>query len=265
MPTVALIQINVLSGDPEANLARVVPMLAEAADKGADLAVLPEMWTTGFCWDRLSDLAAQQGPVLDRLVEQAREHRLWINGSIALPVEGHDRPANTSVLIAPTGEVVAQYRKVHLFTLFQEQRHVTPGRERITRDTPCGKAGLAVCYDLRFPELFRAYALDGVILQLLPSAWPHPRLEHWRTLIRARAIENQMFVIAVNQIGSEGFRDGTQATYCGHSAVIDPWGHTLVEADEAEGVYLAQVDPEQATRLREKMTVLGDRRPQAYR
>lgn len=264
MPTVALIQINVVSADPEANLARVVPMLAEAADKGADLAVLPEMWTTGFCWDRLPELATQQGPVLDRLVELAREHRLWINGSMSLPVEGHDHPANTSVLIAPTGEIAARYRKVHLFTLFQEQRHATPGNDRVTCETPWGRAGMAVCYDLRFPELFRAYALDGVILQLLPSAWPHPRLEHWRTLIRARAIEDQMFVIAVNQVGSEGLSGGSEVTYCGHSAVIDPWGNTLVEADENEGVSLAEIDPSQATRLREKMTVLKDRRPDVY-
>ncbi len=268
MFSIALLQMPVATAKPEANLARAEPMLAEAAvARTADeplLAVLPEMWTTGFRWSRLAELAQRHAAIVERLGELARRHGLWIHGSMPLPAEDPQRPANTAVLIAPDGRVAARYRKVHLFTLFDEQLHLTAGQERVTHDAPWGRTGLGVCYDLRFPELFRAYALDGVVVQLLPSAWPHPRLEHWRTLVRARAIENQMFVVAVNQVGTEHFENGGEATYCGHSAVVDPWGERLVEAGEDQAVVTARIDPSKAIGVREKMTVLRDRRPGVY-
>ena len=126
-------------------------------------------------------------------------------------------------------------------------------------DTPWGPAGGAICYDLRFPELFRRYALDGALFCLLPSEWPHPRLAHWRTLLRARAIENQMFVVACNRVVETG-----DNRFFGHSAVIDPWGETLVEGDESEVLLFATLDTALVADVRQRIPVFADRRPAAY-
>ena len=261
--TLSLVQMKVIPADPEANLRKAAALVATAAAAGARLVCLPEMWTTGFQWDQYPRLLQDQDSTQKRLSALARQHRLWINGSV-LASDAQGRPANTSLLLDPDGACAGTYRKTHLFTLMNEQKYLAPGQSRCVVGTPWGKLGLTVCYDLRFPELFRAYALEGVELQLVPAGWPHPRLEHWRTLLRARAIENQMFVAACNQVGTEQIPDGGEATFCGHSAIIDPWGQVVVEAEEDERVLTAEIEVDQVHRVREKMTVLRDRRPELY-
>jgi len=133
-------------------------------------------------------------------------------------------------------------------------------------DTPWGPVGLSICYDIRFPELFRTYALQGARMALSPIAFPHPRLDHWRILVRARAIENQMFLVGVNRVGSEDFGSDGTVTFFGNSVIIDPWGRTVVEAGETEETLLtASIDLQQAEEVRSRMRVLGDRRPELYR
>jgi omega-amidase len=154
---------------------------------------------------------------------------------------------------------------VHLFTLFGEEKHVQAGEGLITADTELGRIGCSVCYDLRFPELFRKCALDGAEVQVLPAAFPHPRLVHWRTLVQARAIENQSYFIATNQCGIESH--GTtvgEVHYFGHSMVVDPWGEILLEAGEEEGVYLTDIDISLVAKVREHLTALNDRKPELY-
>ena len=142
---------------------------------------------------------------------------------------------------------------------FDEARTIRAGETVVAFDAPFGRVGLSVCYDLRFPELFRSYAARGAGVILLPSEWPHPRLEHWRTLVRARAIEDQCFFIACNRVGAD-----RNNRFCGHSMVVDPWGATLVEGDEEPGLLLATLDLSTVAEVRERMSVLRDRRPELY-
>ncbi len=262
--TVSLAQMRVTRSQPEKNLARAEALIAEAARRGSGLICLPEMWTTGFDWERNRLMAAEQEGVIDRVAAMAKEHAIWINGSM-LSLNEEGRPSNTSILFSPGGERTGVYRKTHLFSLIGEDRHMAPGRELTIVDAPWGRTGLSVCYDLRFPELFRTYALKGARLVLLPAAFPHPRLEHWRVLLRARAIENQMYLIATNQVGTEDLgRDGL-TSYFGSSVILDPWGKAVIEAGETEEMLLtATIDMERITEVRERMRVLQDRRPELY-
>ena len=262
--TVSLAQLSVERSQPEKNLQKGEEMVAEAARRGSDIICFPEMWTTGFDWAANERIAPQQESTIERIADMARRHHIWINGSL-LALNGQGKVANTSILFDADGNRAGVYRKSHLFSFIHEDRHMAPGESLCIVDTPWGRAGLAICYDLRFPELFRTYALKGVRLQLLPAAFPHPRLQHWKVLLRARAIENQVFLLAVNQVGTEDLGTGGVTTYFGHSAVIGPWGETIVEGSEDAGELLtAEINPGAIDRVRERMNVLQDRRPDLY-
>jgi predicted amidohydrolase len=148
---------------------------------------------------------------------------------------------------------------MHLFRLMAEEKYLAPGEAATLADTPWGKIGMAICYDLRFPELFRRYALGGAQLILVPAEWPHPRRAHWQTLLRARAIENQCFVAACNRVGTTG-----NSTFFGASAVIDPWGETLIEGGEAEMILTVTIDLALVDSVRRRIPVFEDRRPELY-
>jgi len=142
---------------------------------------------------------------------------------------------------------------------------MAPGDELTVVETPWGRAGLAICYDIRFPELFRTYALKGVEIVFCPMAFPYPRLDHWKILVRARAIENQMFMVGINQVGSEDFGSDGIVTYFGDSVIIDPWGRTVIEAGETDEMLLtATICMDRVREIRANMTVLADRRPELY-
>ncbi len=261
---ISIAQFDVATADPARNLDKTRNLMREAAEGGSDLVCFPEMWTTGFNWEKNAAMATEHETALERVGEWAREFGIWVNGTL-LSVNGAGRPVNRSVLFDTGGKLVAIYDKLHLFSLMDEDVHMAPGANLTTAETPWGTVGLSVCYDLRFPELFRSYALKGVELQLCPSAFPHPRREHWRILTRARAIENQMYFIAVNQVGEEDFGANTRARYFGTSTIIDPWGETVLEADECEESLLtASIDLHRVAEVRAQMRVLGDRRPEVY-
>lgn len=263
--TIALAQMNVKTADPSANLAAAEVLAGEARQRGAELVCFPELWTTGFQWRQNARLADRLDGDIGKIAEMAARHRIWISGSVLAPVDGGPgKPANTLLVFDPQGKTAAVYRKIHLFGLMRENEHLRAGDELAVLDAPWGKTGLAVCYDLRFGEMFRAYALAGARVQLISAAWPHPRQEHWRTLLRARAIEQQMFVVAVNQAGDEDFGAEGRITYCGHSAIIDPWGNVVVEATDRPTMVVAAIDPVESDRVRRKIPVLTDRRPGLY-
>lgn len=256
--TVSLAQMEVTPGDPQANLSKADQWIAEAARRGSEVVVFPEMWTTGFDWDRLPELAAGSGEIVAEVAALAQKYRIWLAGSLlALNEAGH--ATNTFILFDPNGRPAGLYRKIHLFGLMAENQHLAPGEALAHVETPWGRAGLAVCYDLRFPEMFRTYALNGVEMVFLPAQWPHPRLAHWRTLLRARAIENQLFMVGVNSVGRD-----QMSKFCGHSALIDPWGNAVVEAGETELLLTAAIDTELAAEVRQRITVFNDRRPELY-
>ncbi|MBU1670692.1 MAG: carbon-nitrogen family hydrolase [Actinobacteria bacterium] len=262
--TVSLAQIAVARTDPAANLEKGRALVAEAAARGSDLVCFPEMWTTGFDWEVNKRIAAGHESVKDEVAALAVEHGVWISGS-TLSLNDDGSVSNTHRLFDPSGAEAGAYSKAHLFSLMHEDRHEKAGDSLCLIDAPWGPTALAVCYDIRFPELFRTYALKGAVLALSPMAFPYPRLEHWKVLVRARAIENQMFVVGTNQVGSEDFGPDGVATYFGDSCVIDPWGDTIVEAGESEEALLtATVDTSVVSDVRRKMTVLEDRRPDLY-
>ncbi len=259
MLTLSLAQMDIILGEPQANLAAVAPWVEEAARRGSQLLLLPELWTTGYVLERVYDLAETlDGPTARQLRAWAMTYRLWIVGSFLL--RDADGVSNAAPLFGPEGQILGPYRKIHRFGPMAEDRWLSAGHTPGLFELPWGATGLAICYDLRFPELFRLYALSGAPLILIPSEWPHPRLAHWRTLLRARAIENQCFVAAVNRVGSDHAN-----TYCGHSALIDPWGETVIEADGVSPQLLTvTVDFGLVDEVRRRIPALADRRPECY-
>lgn len=256
--TISLAQIDITLGDPTANLDKAARWTAEAARRGSDLIVFPEMWTTGMDWQNLPVLASRQAEVINSVARLARRHRIWINGSM-LALDENGQPTNTSILFDPQGEQAGLYRKIHLFGLMNEDQYLAAGQHLTTVETSWGQSGLAICYDLRFAEIFRTYALQGVNLVYLPAEWPHPRLAHWQTLLRARAIENQMYMVGVNRVGTDGTHQ-----FFGHSAIIDPWGNTIIEGGESEVLLTATIDTETVVKVRDQIPVFKDRRPELY-
>jgi predicted amidohydrolase len=252
-------QMDVLLGQQEANLEHVSWLAEEAARRGSDLLVLPELWSTGYDLENVAEYAtAVTTGIFAETARLAQENGLYILGS-CLSVLGEGKYGNTAVLFSPDGQVLGLYSKVHLFQLMDEHLYLTPGNGRSLIQTPWGESGLAICYDLRFPELFRAYALDGAKIVFLPAEWPYPRLAHWRTLLRARAIENQLYIIACNRVGKSG---GTQ--FLGHSCIIDPWGEAIVEAGDEPVLLTASIDLNKVDSVREEIPVFADRNPQIY-
>jgi deaminated glutathione amidase len=265
----AAIQIN-STNDVERNLQAADHHVRAAAADGAQLIVLPEKWSvlgTG------ADLRAGAQPLDGEAIAWARAtaRELGVDliaGSISERVEGEEKLRNTSVHVSPDGEIAAVYRKLHLFDVevagvaYRESDGEDPGDEIVTTTLHDGTLlGMAVCYDLRFPELFRILALQGARVLALPSAFTLATTrDHWEVLLRARAIEDQCFVVAANQIGEHmpGKASG------GRSMVVDPWGTVLATAPDGEGYALAELDFARQDAIRARLPALAHRRPQAY-
>ena len=227
------------------------------AAEGSDLIVLPEMWHPGyFAFDRYAEAANDTPALLEALSETAAAVGACLHAGSLVEADG-GRLYNTSVLFGPDGAELARYRKMHLFGFdSHEQRLLSPGDETVVADTPLGRLGMAVCYDLRFPELFRRMSERGAVGFVVASAWPHPRVEAWNTLLRARAIENQAFVFACNGVGPTG----RGSVLCGRSAVIDPWGVTVASLGDDPGFASAPVQLDEAHTARSRFPALADRR-----
>jgi predicted amidohydrolase len=253
---VAAIQFNITLGEIERNLAKAEVALRRAAARGAQLAVLPEMWSAGFAYQKLPKLAVETPRVLDEVAILSRELNLVVVGSLPELVDG--KVCNTAY-VTDCGKLAGSYRKLHLFSLMNENEHIAAGARSVVVDTTVGKLGLAVCYDLRFPELFRKLALDGAEIICLPGEWPAPRQLHWRTLLRARAIENQCFVVAANCCGRQGKLD-----FFGMSLIIAPRGEMLPEADDFAIELVATCDFQELADYRAQITCFADRRPDVY-
>ncbi len=256
----------------------------DAAADGATLIVLPEKWIAlGRDEDLRVAAESLEGPAVEWARAIARElHIDLVAGSIVERMEGREKLANTSVHINPRGEVAAVYRKVHMFDVeiegrsYRESALEDPGDEvvvskidpRVGEDAPVGEEavgiplGMSICYDLRFPELYRILAVAGARVMVVPAAFTLPTTrDHWEVLLRARAIENQAFVVAANQIGPHpgGQHSG------GRSMIVDPWGVVLAQAEDREGHIVADLDLERQLEIRAQLPALANRRPSAYR
>lgn len=250
---VALIQLDPAWEDAAANHVRAERRLREAAALGARLAVLPEMFNVGFTMDT-SLAEPAEGPTETMLREAADGLGMWILAGIP-ETPG---PRNMAVLVSPAGEV-RRYAKIHPFSFGDETKHYAAGDRVVTWEVEGLRVTPFVCYDLRFPEPFRL-AADDTDAYVVIANWPERRARHWRTLLRARAIEDQAFVLGVNRVG-----EGGGLAYAGNSAAVDPWGETLVEGAGQESVLVADIDPAAVTRARASFPPLRDRRPDAYR
>ena len=253
---VALLQTDIAWEDVEENHRRAERLLAEAAGGGARLAILPEMFSTGFSMDSQRIAQSPGGPSESFLREQAKSRNLWILASI--PEAGEPSPRNVALLVSPQG-TVTRYAKIHPFSFAGEHEHYGAGDRVVTAEVEGVRVTPFVCYDLRFPEGFRAAAADTDLFAVVAN-WPDERREHWRVLLRARAIENQAYVAGVNRVG-----DGGRLHYAGDSAGVSPLGETLAEGDDRERVLFFESDPAAVRKLRERFPALNDRRPEAYR
>lgn len=229
-----------------------------AAQRRADLVILPELWVQGgFAFDRFSHTAQEiDGPAVTAMRNAAVASGIWLHaGSLVLrSPDGSLR--NTALMIAPDGSIIAQYAKRYLFGFAGgETRVLTAGDELVTVELPWFRAGLSICYDVRFPEMYRALLDLGSEVFLIPAAWPERRIAHWSLLIRARAVENQAFVVACNGVGRQGDVD-----LGGYSAIIDPWGVTLAEGGRDEEVLVVDINSKLVAKTREVFPVLRDRR-----
>ncbi|MFM8304926.1 MAG: nitrilase-related carbon-nitrogen hydrolase, partial [Actinomycetota bacterium] len=238
---VAAVQHDIVWEDPEANFARLAPQIAEAAGAGAQLVALTEMYSTGFSADVARIAEPVDGPSTRFLAEQAVTHGVWVCGSVAERAPGAERPTNCLVLAGPAGER-HRYAKIHPFSFAGEHERFASGDRTVTVVVDGVRVSLFVCYDLRFADDFWALAPD-TDCYLVVANWPAPRRAHWQTLLRARAIENQAYVVGVNRVG-----EGGRLEYAGDSAVIGPFGEEVAVGDDtgdvgAEQKLLAAADP----------------------
>jgi predicted amidohydrolase len=266
---VAAVQLTSTS-DKARNLEAVERFLHAAAADGARLIVLPEMFNVLGDAEVLQQGAeALDGPTLGRMRELARQHGVWLlAGSIMERVAEQGKLFNTSCLFDPQGDLKATYRKIHLFDCDvpgasqHESATMVPGREIVRAEVDGVSLGLSICYDLRFPELFRILALEGVRLIALASAFTERTgRDHWEVLVRARAIENQVFLVAANQAGAST----PKLRWFGRSMIVDPWGVVLAQMPDREGYITADLDFAAQEQMRAQLPSLANRRPEAYR
>ncbi len=252
----AAIQFNIALGNIDSNRKRAAAALRRVAAAGVQLAVLPEMWSTGYDYRHLPTLAQRTPEIVKELQQLCAELGLVSVGS--LPELSEGKIYNTAYVI-DQGEVVGSYRKLHLFSAMGEDRHLGSGSRSLVVATSAGRIGVTICYDLRFPELFRKLALEGAEVICVPAEWPKPRGEHWQTLLRARAIENQLFVVAANCCRVQGKLD-----FCGISRIISPLGTILAEAEEEDIELIADCDFAEMQTYRDQIKILHDRRADIY-
>ena len=268
---VAVVQINTRH-DKETNLRRAETLIDEAAGAGAQLVTLPEYVSFLGPKEEHAGIAEDiPGPTSERFAARAKSHGIYLlGGSIHERSSDPGKFYNTSVLYGPSGEMLAKYRKIHLFDIditnnvsANESATILPGDEVVTADIDGHTAGLTICYDLRFPELYRLLALAGAEMLFVPAAFTmFTGKDHWEVLLRARAIENQAYVIAPGQIGKH--EPGNAQCY-GNSMIVDPWGTVIARASDREGIAMAEIDFSLLRSIRKQVPSLANRRPSAYR
>jgi predicted amidohydrolase len=251
---VAAIQMSLREGDVEGNAAKAHAYLDQAGREGVGLAVLPEMWWTGFSYRKLGAFADETPASLEEIGKIAGRYGMAVIGG--WPERDGEKIYNAAFAIGPDGKVQGSYRKVHLFSPMKEDRFLSPGKLPVVFDLPFGKVGVVLCYDLRFPELVRRLALSGAELVAVPSQWPEARVDHFWTLLRARAIENQLFVVGANRAGKGG-----KITFGGHSGIIGPRGEAVAECGFGECVSLEEIDLDEVAAVREEICYLDERVP----
>jgi predicted amidohydrolase len=257
---IACAQIDIVLGDKEANLKSVIQVIHEAARARADILVLPELFNTGYCLDQASALSEKQdGHSIHLLRELASRFHIFLVAGSVLERRGK-QIYNTCSLIGKDGRIIGSYDKTHLFPPFEEDKYLTPGTAIPLFKTNLGTFGVAICFDIRFPELTRSLTLGGAQVIFVPAEFPAERISIWTTLLQSRAIENQVFVVGCNSVGSDG-----KHTFGGRSAIIDPEGKILAQADNTPQLISARIDLRRIAYVREQLPALKLRRETLYR
>ena len=257
---VCALQWDLAYKDVSKNKRKITEMIETAVMRNKpDVFVLPEMWNVSFFPDNLEETADKDGEETKAFLSSlANKHQVNIvGGSAAVQSEG--KYYNTSYSFNREGDLVHTYNKVHLFSPSNEHEKFTAGNELGILELDGVKVGVATCYDLRFTEWIRKMALEDIQVLFVPAAWPHPRVAVWETLLRARAIENQFFVVGVNSSGTTD-----KLNFCGHSTIYDPLGERLTSAREEEKLLWADLDTKSIVKVRRDMPVYKDRRPELY-
>jgi len=252
MLRIAAIQHDIVWEQPGENFAAVTPLINSAVDQGANMVVLSEMWSTGFSMNSREVAERPDGPTSTFMRETAARTGAWIVGSYPEHTEGYERPTNRLLMAGPGGED-HRYSKIHPFTYAREHEHYAAGRDRVTVEIEGVRVTPLICYDLRFTDLFwdAAATTDCYVL---PANWPEARREHWITLLRARAIENQAYVVGVNRVGSAGRLD-----YSGDTQIIDPLGEVISAPSGEVASIIADIDPAQVAQVRADFPFMQDR------
>lgn len=266
--TVAVVQMD-SQNDKGQNLRTACAYIDAAAERGAKLVCFPE--NMNLCGRNVGEGGGREsipGYTTEILAKKAREQGIYIHcGTIHERLPEVKRAANTSVVIDPEGNILGRYRKIHVFdgilqdgTVTRESETIRPGDEIVTLDTPLGVLGMSICYDIRFPELYRLLAIRGAQVLLAPSNFTYPTgRDHWEIILRARAIENGCFLVAADQAGEK-----PQYRAYGNSMVIDPWGRVLARADEGPGIIYAEIDLDRVAEVRSSIPSLKNRRTDVY-
>jgi predicted amidohydrolase len=255
---ISCVQMDVELGNTSVNLKNAIQKIEEAVHAGAKVVVLPELWTTGYCLDVIEKHTDEQDEVIETLKKIAKQKSIWLVGG-SLPIKKETGVFNELVIINSVGELIKTYDKVHLFQLMNEHHFLQAGTSDAFFEIEGYKAAGFVCYDLRFPEWMRGHAIGGAKILFFVAQWPVQRIQHWEILLKARAIENQCFVVACNRVGKD--KDNT---FGGNSLIIDPWGEVLAKGGMEEEILNAQINLEKVQEIRNTIPIFEDRKIDLY-
>lgn len=257
---VACVQLDIVFGKPKENFRNVKEKIREAASLGAKIVVLPEMWNTGYDLTRLDEIADVEGQDTKKLFSQlSKDLKIYIVGGSVSTKKG-DKFYNTMYVSSDSGEIVSEYNKAHLFKLMDEHLYLEEGNQKNLFSIDGVEMGGIICYDLRFPEWTRVHVLDGAKVLFIPAQWPDKRIDHWKTLLQARAIENQIFIVAINRVGHD-----PNNSFNGNSMVIAPWGEVLWVGENEETTHIVDINLNEIDEVRNTIPVFLDRREVLYK
>lgn len=251
--------MDIAFGDPNKNYQTAEMLIEKAMREKPDIIVLPELWTTGYDLTRLDTISDNgAAKTIEFFKLAAKKYQVhFVGGSVAN--RGDKGVKNTLLIINHEGQLVHTYSKLHLFKLMDEHLYLEAGEDKGLFELDNRTFGGLICYDIRFPEWIRAHTANGAEVIFVVAEWPAPRLSHWRSLLIARAIENQCFVIACNRSGHD-----PNNVFAGHSMIIDPWGEVMAEAGAEEEILSAEIDLDQVKDIRRQIPIFEDRRPDLY-
>lgn len=253
-----ILQFRVIPGDIKKNCDAVKRALQEFHEHGVVLVILPEMWATGFDYKNLPDCAEKIPGVINTLKQFAQQYGMVIIGSLPEKA-GKQKIYNTTYVIDSNGGIAGKYRKIHLFSLHGEDKYFIRGNKRLVCETAIATIGIITCYDIRFPELSRALTIDGAEILAVCAQWPKARIDHFLTLLKARAIENQLFCLGANTCGTDG-----KIMFGGCSAIVSPSGQYVAIAGNEEERLIAEIDFKETEEVRKLIPCFKDRVPEVY-